>query len=63
MRFAGTSSLPFDTGGPVDELESYLKEPVVANIGDVLDWWSVKAKTHPRLARMARDILSIPSTC
>lgn len=61
MRFTGSSTTPL-APSTVDEFTSYLNEAVIEEkIDNVLDWWAVKARTHPRLARMARDVLSIPS--
>lgn len=61
MAFAGSSTTPLEPS-TVDEFTSYINEAVIVEkITNILDWWAVKAKTHPRLARMARDVLCIPS--
>ncbi|CAB4379249.1 unnamed protein product [Rhizophagus irregularis] len=43
-----------------DELEEYLRKPVVAFKTDPLQWWKAHEATFPHLANMARDFLAIP---
>ncbi len=43
-----------------DPLERYLQDPV-ETVGDPLAWWERNSERYdPRLARMAKDYLSIP---
>ena len=45
------------------EVMKYLDSPLVPlTSGDPLSWWKANADEFPTLARMARDILSIPLT-
>jgi hypothetical protein len=46
------------------ELDRYLNDPLVeATEGfDILNWWKVNSWKYPTVARMARDVLSMP-TC
>jgi len=47
-----------------NELKEYLDAPAVDDFSefDVLKWWCVHSGTYPRLSRMARDYLAVPST-
>ena len=47
-----------------NELESYLGEEEAEHFPefDVLQWWRRHSTTYPRLSRMARDYLAVPST-
>lgn len=49
---------------PMNEFENYLLEPVVKikTAGDLMDYWREKAKNSPKLAKVARAILSIPAS-
>ena len=44
------------------ELKSYLDSPRTDEETDILDWWRTNEKIYPRLAKMARDFLSIMPT-
>ncbi|KAM5528699.1 transposase-like protein [Fusarium oxysporum f. sp. phaseoli] len=47
-----------------DEVKEYLEEPIYEDeeVEDPFEWWRQREKDFPRLARMAYDLLSIPST-
>lgn len=47
-----------------DEVKQYLEEPIYEDeaVEDPFEWWRQREKDFPRLARMAYDLLSIPST-
>ncbi|RKK23561.1 hypothetical protein BFJ67_g17107, partial [Fusarium oxysporum f. sp. cepae] len=46
-----------------DEVKEYLEEPIYEDeaVEDPFEWWRQREKDFPRLARMAYDLLSIPS--
>ncbi|OBS14952.1 hypothetical protein FPOA_14115 [Fusarium poae] len=47
-----------------DEVKQYLEEPIYEDeaVEDPFEYWRQREKDFPRLARMAYDLLSIPST-
>jgi hypothetical protein len=47
-----------------DEFKQYLEEPIYEDkaVEDPFEWWRQGEKDFPRPARMAYDLLSIPST-
>ncbi|KAL9567474.1 hypothetical protein ACKAV7_008424 [Fusarium commune] len=47
-----------------DEVKQYLEEPIYEDeeAEDPFEWWRQREKDFPRLARMAYDLLSMPST-
>ncbi|KAL5592793.1 hypothetical protein FOBRF1_013101 [Fusarium oxysporum] len=47
-----------------DEVKEYLEEPIYEDdeVEDPFEWWRQREKDFPHLARMAYDLLSIPST-
>lgn len=45
-----------------NNLDQYLRMPVVDGEEDTLEWWSKRQQTLPDLANMARDYLAIPAT-
>lgn len=44
------------------ELQEYLAEPIAEQETDPLEFWKTKASDYPRLASLARRILSIPAS-
>ena len=42
------------------EMDHYLKSARVKGVSDPLQWWVDNRGSYPRLARMARDFLTIP---
>lgn len=62
-RYQKPGPLASAPAGPVDELAAYLRLDAPSEdcpFDDPLKWWQSKAKTFPHLARLARDIFSIP---
>lgn len=47
---------------PDDELSLYLEEPILknANTQDVLQYWKMSATRFPRLAKLAKEYISVP---
>ncbi|XP_015118459.1 uncharacterized protein LOC107042094 [Diachasma alloeum] len=45
-----------------DELEEYLNLSRADKHQDLLEWWRARESTFPTLAKMARDLFSIPAT-
>lgn len=48
--------------GAKEELEAYLEESVESAEKDIYKYWKSKSLLWPRLAKMARDYLTIPAT-
>lgn len=48
----------------VTELDRYLKDPLVPSTDtfDILNWWKVNSSNYPKVSRMARDALAIPTS-
>jgi hypothetical protein len=46
----------------IDEFQVYLLSPTCDENVDPLQWWKMNQNQYPRLAKMAMDFLSIPST-
>jgi len=46
----------------IDEFQVYLLSPTCDEDIDPLQWWQMNQNQFPRLAKMAMDFLSIPST-
>ncbi|KAL6911676.1 hypothetical protein ACP4OV_000481 [Aristida adscensionis] len=47
------------------DLKKYLEDPIedlAANNFDILEWWKVNEAKYPAVAKMAKDILTIPIT-
>ena len=46
------------------ELDRYLQDPLVppTDIFNILNWWKVNSSNYPKVARMARDALAIPTS-
>jgi len=42
----------------MDEFQTYILSPTI----DPLEWWKITENQYPRLSKMARDFLAIPST-
>jgi hypothetical protein len=53
-------SLEDTTPDTSHELERYLNKPREPGVVCALDWWRVHHREYPRLARMARDVFSVP---
>lgn len=52
-----------DQESPQQEAERYFKvQETETDMFDLLNWWSERTKTFPRLSKMARDFLSIQAT-
>ena len=46
-----------------DELEQYLADTDVPDVDDpILDWWKVKARKWPALAKMVKQYLAAPAS-
>ena len=48
-----------------DEVSRYLKEPILSmddNEVDALKWWRKNGARFPKLAKIARDFLSVPAS-
>ena len=66
MAFAGgagsnSGENAFFAPHTIDGLDAYIQEPIVTTpIPNVLDYWSVRSKTDPRLSKFAIDVLSLP---
>lgn len=50
------------TSARVDEVDEYLAAPKEAKSVDVIDFWKLKQKSHPRLAKLAKQILAVQAT-
>lgn len=48
----------------VTELDRYLKDPLVPSTDtfNILNWWKVNSSNYPKVSRMARDALAIPTS-
>lgn len=46
------------------ELDRYLKDPLVPSTDtfNILNWWKVNSSNYPKVSRMARDALAIPTS-
>jgi len=46
----------------MDEFQTYILSPTYNEDVDPLEWWKINENQYPRLSKMARDFLAIPST-
>ena len=46
----------------MDEFQTYILLPTCNEEVDPLEWWKINENQYPRLLKMARDFLAIPST-
>lgn len=63
--FANFASDDSMTSGPSikDDVESYLRAPLLPRCEDPLEWWKTKGShLYPSLVRVARRYLSVPAT-
>jgi hypothetical protein len=56
-----TSALVSETANDDDELKQYLSSDIEP-VNNPIEWWNSKARTFPRLSRMAIDYLTIPGS-
>jgi hypothetical protein len=45
-----------------DEVSRYLKEPIMDTEIDALKWWKKNSGRFPKLAKIAKDVLSVPAS-
>jgi hypothetical protein len=46
----------------MDEFQTYILSPPCDENTNPLEWWKSNESQYPRLSKMARDFLAIPST-
>ena len=46
----------------MDEFQTYILSPTCNKDVDPFEWWKINENQYPRLLKMARDFLAIPST-